>query len=243
MPTAKNQTRSKTTALTSRTMAMRTRRTQKRSQKRNIQVIGITGASASGKSTFAEKLEQILGKDKCVLISQDNFYKPAKAQRPDGDASKINWDVPNAIDYEAFNKVVNDLKRTGKAKQPNYSFAISDVYGYTNIELKPTACYIIVEGIFAMNNEELFNSMDLRVFIDTSADLCLARRIKRDVEHRGASVDSTISQYIRDVRPGYFKYIAPKKELCDMIVPNDLPDQYQRSLTVVANYLKNACNA
>jgi uridine kinase len=241
MPTPKSQIRSKmTSARPSRSVAGR-RRSQKRTVTKKIQVIGITGASASGKSTFAENLAEILGKDKCVLISQDNFYKPAKTIRENGDPSQINWDEPNSIDYDAFNRVLNDLKTTKKGQIPNYSFAKSDVDGYTSVTLKPSACYIIVEGIFAMNNQELYDAMDLRVFIDTSLDLCLARRIARDVAHRGATVESTIAQYTRDVRPGYFNFIEPKKVLCDMIVPNDMPAQYKRALHVVSNHLANAC--
>lgn len=200
-------------------------------------IIGITGASASGKSVFATKLAEQIGAENCILISQDMFYKTP----PDGtDISKYNFDEPAAIDYELFNKCITELKETKKTNLPNYSFEEHRRLE-TTTPVNFEGCYIIIEGIFSLNNKELFDKMDTRIFIDTRLDMCLARRIERDVSERGRDVKGIINQYTTFVRPGYFNFIEPKKYECDIVVPNEKLDQYFRALNMVSDYLTLKC--
>ena len=194
-------------------------------------VIGITGASASGKTIFASKLQKILG-EKCLLVSQDNFYKnPPKNLN----VREYNFDEPDAIDYISFEKYLKDILLKGEALEPIYSFEKHKIIG-TN-KTKFDGKFIIIEGIFSMNDNKLTNLMDLKIFIDTGLDICLARRIQRDTKERGRSLDYIINQYHKFVRPGYFNFIASRKNICDIVVPNEAKEQYQRALNIVGNYL------
>jgi len=194
-------------------------------------VIGITGASASGKSIFANKLQKILGQ-KCLLISQDNFYKnPPK----NIDIKEYNFDDPKAINYDSIQKYIKDILVKGNAYEPIYSFEEHKTIGTRQVNFNGK--FIIEEGIFSMNDKKLTDLMDLRIFIDTGLDICLARRIQRDTKERGRNLDSILTQYNKFVRPGYFNFIASRKNICDIVVPNEAKEQYQRALNIVGNYL------
>lgn len=197
-------------------------------------LIGITGASASGKSLFANKLQKLVGEHNCLLVSQDNFYKtPPKGT----DMGNYNFDEPSAIDYDSFVDYLNSLIKNNIGKEPIYSFESHSRIGERLVTFEGK--FIIIEGIFSLNDKRLIDLMDLRIFIDTGLDICLTRRIERDIEERGRDLKSIINQYHKFVRPGYFNYIAPKKNTCDIVVPNEEIGQYQRALHIVGKYMYN----
>jgi len=198
----------------------------------NKVIIGITGASASGKTLFARKLQSLLGIDNCILISQDDFYKTVDITN--NQIEDYNFDEPNAIDYDSFYKFIIEIQKDNKGLKPTYSFEYHSKIMDSIIEFNGK--FILVEGIFCMNNDKLNKLMDLKIFIDTGLDICLSRRIKRDINERGRNIDSVIKQYHKFVRPGYFKYIEPLKRRCDIIVPNEEIEQYQRALQIVASH-------
>ena len=181
----------------------------------DIMVIGIAGGTGSGKTTITRKLIESFGPDVSV-IHHDNYYK-AHHDMPYEERAKLNYDHPNAFDTDMLIRDLRQLKR-GKAIQcPVYDYSIHDRTDKT-VTIRPTRV-IIVEGILIYESRELCREMDIKIYVDTDADVRILRRIVRDVRDRGRSLESVIDQYLTTVKPMHEQFVEPSKRNADIIVP------------------------
>ena len=179
-------------------------------------LIGICGGTGSGKTTLASKIYNALGKDKCLLISMDRYYKDYNSLTFE-QKTKRNYDHPDAFDNELLLEHLKTLKSGGGIDCPNYDFAThSRLKEFTHEESKQV---IIIEGILLFADPRLTDLMDYKLFVDTDADVRILRRILRDVKERGRTLDSVVNQYLTTVKPMHERFIEPFKRVADIIVP------------------------
>lgn len=178
-------------------------------------VIGVAGGTASGKTTLATKLKSAIPQDSTIL--SHDFYYQANADIPFEQRVSLNYDHPNSFDTHLMIEDIKKLKSGQAIDYPQYSF---EEYTRTNetVHLEPTRV-IIVEGFLIFENKELLDLMDIKVFVDTDADIRLIRRLTRDVKERGRSLDSVISQYMNTVKPMHEQFVEPSKKYADIIIP------------------------
>ena len=177
--------------------------------------IGICGASGSGKSTLAEELARMVNKS-ILIINQDAYYY----DHPDmsfEERCKLNYDEPAALETDLMVRHLDQLRRGEAIDCPVYDFTVHNRSDETT-RIEPRKV-IIVEGILIFENRELRDLMDIRIFVDTDADIRLCRRVKRDVNKRGRSLESVLSQYQETVKPMYEKYVEPSKKNAHILVP------------------------
>lgn len=181
----------------------------------DVIVIGIAGGTGSGKSTLTEKLIERFGEDVSV-IHHDSYYK-AHHDMPYEERCKLNYDHPNSFDTDMLIQAVRDLKEGKKVTCPVYDFTIHDRAEETEI-VRP-ARVIIVEGILIFESRELCSLMDIKIYVDADADVRILRRITRDVQERGRSLESIIDQYLHTVKPMHEQFVEPSKKNADIIIP------------------------
>ena len=180
----------------------------------NIIVIGIAGGSGSGKTTLMKNLIARFGDDVTVL-SHDNYYRPYDDLSIEQRRS-INWDHPDAFDTEMMIEHLRELKAGHAIECPNYDYTNYARCTETT-HLEPTKV-ILVEGILIFENKQLCSLMDIKIFVDTDADVRLIRRIRRDVAKRGRSLDSVLTQYLSTVKPMHEQFVEPSKKNADLVV-------------------------
>ena len=182
---------------------------------KEILVIGIAGGTGSGKTTLMNNLITRFQGDVTVL-SHDNYYKRHDELTYE-ERTRLNYDEPNALETDLMARHLDILRSGGSIDCPVYDFSAHNRSDETvRIDPKPV---IIVEGILIFENEALRNLMDIRIFVDTDADIRLCRRIKRDVEKRGRSLDSVLTQYQNTVKPMHERYVEPSKKYANLVVP------------------------
>ena len=179
-----------------------------------VMVIGIAGGTGSGKTTITRRLMQRFGGDVSVIY-HDNYYK-AHHDMPYEERAKLNYDHPDAFDTDLLIQAVRDLKAGKSVTCPVYDYTVHDRSKET-VTVRP-ARVVIVEGILIFENRELCDLMDIKVFVDTDADVRILRRLERDVKERGRSIDSVIGQYLGTVKPMHEKFVEPSKKMADIIV-------------------------
>ncbi len=179
-------------------------------------VIGIAGGSGSGKSTIAEAVVSAVGSDRVVLIQHDAYYRGFPHLSVE-DRPQVNFDHPDSFETDLLMEHLRLLRRGIAIDRPVYDFA---EYRRTDetVRVEPGAV-IIVEGILVLVERELRDLMDLRIYIDTDADLRVIRRLERDILERERTVDSVIAQYLGTVRPMHHQFVEPSKRYADIIVP------------------------
>ncbi|MGB2129122.1 MAG: uridine kinase [Flavicella sp.] len=181
-------------------------------------IIGITGGTASGKTTLVSNLEASFSKDEICVISQDAYYKRTD-EIPLEDRALINFDHPDAIDFELLAAQLLELKKGNTIERPNYSFI---THNRTNeITIVNPKKIIIVEGILVLSHELMLNLFDLKIFVDTDADERLIRRLLRDTKERGRDVNEVINRYRDTLKPMHDLFIEPTKKLANIIIPAD----------------------
>lgn len=179
-------------------------------------LIGIAGGSASGKTLVANRIFEALGGKRVIIVKQDHYYK---------DLSHLGWeqrvqtnfDHPDAFDTRLLCEQVRALLRGEVVQQPSYDFT-------RHIRLPETTPIgghpiLVLEGILVLDDEELRSMMDIKVYVDTDADIRLMRRIRRDVAERGRTLESVLDQYERVVRPMHLQFVEPSKRHADIILP------------------------
>lgn len=181
----------------------------------NILVIGIAGGSGSGKTTLLKNIIATFG-PAITVISHDNYYKRHDEMTYE-ERCKLNYDEPDALETELMVQQLAQLRRGEEILCPVYDFTVHNRSDET-ILIKPERV-IIVEGILIFENKELRDLMDIKIFVDTDADIRICRRIKRDVNKRGRSLESVILQYQETVKPMHEKYVEPSKKHADIVVP------------------------
>lgn len=180
----------------------------------NIIVIGIAGGSGSGKTTLMKNLIARFGDDVTVL-SHDNYYRPYDDLNIE-QRRAINWDHPDAFDTEMMIEHLRELKAGHAIECPNYDYTNYARCTETT-HLEPTKV-ILVEGILIFENKQLCSLMDIKIFVDTDADVRLIRRIRRNVAKRGRSLDSVLTQYLSTVKPMHEQFVEPSKKNADLVV-------------------------
>ena len=181
----------------------------------DIIVIGIAGGTGSGKTTITKKIIQHFGGNVSVVY-HDNYYKEHHRLSYE-ERTKLNYDHPDAFDNELFIEDLKKLKRGEAIRCPVYDYSIHDRSEKT-VYVKP-AKVIIVEGILIFACKELCDLMDIKIFVDTDADVRILRRIVRDVRDRGRSLESVVNQYLGTVKPMHEQFVEPSKRKADIIIP------------------------
>lgn len=181
-----------------------------------MQIIGIAGASGSGKSQLARNIQASFDANDVMVLSEDNYYKDQRnmsmAQR-----HLMNYDHPDAMDHALLALHLSELLAGRSVERPVYSFHEHCRLLETVLIIPPKV--LILEGILLFCEEKLRNLLGLRVFMEVPLDTCLIRRLERDVNERGRSMESVISQYQSTVRGGYLEHILPSRNFADLLVP------------------------
>jgi len=171
-------------------------------------IVGIAGGSGSGKTTFAERLRANLGADRCVIISQDNYYHD-QSHRFDGDGGSVNFDHPKALDFELLGRHLHSLARQQPVEIPLYDFASHSRLEETlSVVPKPL---ILVEGILIFTSEHVVAHLHHRIFIDCPEPLRFRRRLERDVTERGRSPAGVKAQFHAQVKPMHDRFVEPSR--------------------------------
>ncbi len=181
--------------------------------------VAIAGGSGSGKTTIARSVVDLVGRDKVVYLQQDAYYRD-QPQLSFEDRAKINYDHPDSLELELLVEHLDSLRNGQPIERPVYDF---EAHTRTNetYTLAPEPA-VVVEGILLLADPDLRTRFDVRVYIDTEADLRLIRRIQRDIVERGRSIESVLDQYQRTVRPMHYQFVEPSKRYADIIIPEGI---------------------
>ncbi|OQX33032.1 MAG: uridine kinase [Oceanospirillales bacterium LUC14_002_19_P2] len=179
-------------------------------------LVGIAGASASGKSLLAETLVEELKSENLSVISEDSYYKDQSHLSMD-ERVLTNYDHPNAIDHNLMLQHLQMLKQGEAIQVPTYDYSIHNRTSETRT-VRPSRV-VIYEGILLFVNPDVRKQFDLRFYMDTPLDICLIRRLQRDIVTRGRDMESVISQYMETVRPMFQQFIEPSRQHADLIIP------------------------
>ena len=194
----------------------------------DVITIGIAGGTGSGKTTITRRLMQRFGGD-VTVVYHDNYYK-AHHDMPLEERAKLNYDHPNAFDTDMLVEDLKKLRRGEEIHCPVYDYTIHDRTDKT-ITVKP-ARVIIVEGILIFQSKELCDQMDIKLYVDTDADVRILRRITRDVRDRGRSLESVIDQYLTTVKPMHEQFVEPSKRNADIIIPEGGHNQVAMDMVI-----------
>lgn len=196
-------------------------------------IVGITGGSASGKTSFLKDVLSAFTEDQICLISQDNYYRTLD-HVPRDQNGVYNFDLPQTINHERFSDHLSQLHGGQTVETPEYTFNNPNVVPKTLI-YRPTPI-IIVEGLFVFHFPDVASQLDLKVFITAKNSVKLDRRINRDQAERGLTTEVINYQWENHVRPAYREFVKPHKEQADIVIPNNL--HYQKGLEVVIAFLR-----
>mgnify|MGYP003296559268 CR=1 FL=1 len=182
----------------------------------NTILIGIAGGTGSGKTTLADKLIENFGSDEVSILRHDNYYKRHDEMTYD-ERSLLNYDHPDAFDTELLYEHIKMLKNGQAIEMPVYDYTVHN--RSDEVVVVNPAPVIVLEGILIFAEPSLCELMDIKVFVDTDADVRILRRILRDVKERERSLDSVISQYLTTVKPMHEQFVEPSKRRADIIIP------------------------
>jgi uridine kinase len=179
-------------------------------------IVGIAGGSGSGKTTVAKLIVERAGKDHIALLAHDSYYKDLAALSP-RERSQVNFDHPDSLDSDLLYTHLMQLKQNHSVDVPVYDFKTHSRTDTTfRVSPKPV---ILVEGILIFAEYKLRSLFDIKIFVDTDADIRFIRRLQRDITERGRSSDSVIHQYMTTVRPMHLEFVEPSKRYADIIIP------------------------
>ena len=185
-------------------------------RKKRPVIIGITGGTGSGKSTIARAIFESVPEKKASIIEQDCYYKN-QSHLPPKERIKVNYDHPLAFDTDLMISHLQQLLNGQAIEKPQYDFTVHNRKAET-ITVEPRDI-IIVEGILVLDSPKVRELMDIKIFVDTDADVRIIRRIMRDMNERGRTLTSVIAQYIDVVKPMHFEFVEPSKRYADIIIP------------------------
>ena len=182
----------------------------------NTILIGIAGGTGSGKTTLANRLVESFGGDEVSILRHDNYYKRHDDMLYE-ERCRLNYDHPDAFDTQLLYEHIRMLKDGKAVQMPVYDYTVHNRSDKA-VEVNP-APVIMLEGIMIFAEQRLCDLMDIKVFVDTDADVRILRRIVRDVNQRGRSLDSVIDQYLTTVKPMHEQFVEPSKRRADIIIP------------------------
>ena len=194
----------------------------------DILTIGIAGGTGSGKTTITRRIQRRFP-DKVCTLYHDNYYKE-RNDIPLEERSHLNYDEPDAFDTDLMLQQLRQLQRGEAVRCPVYDFTVHNRSDRT-VLIQP-APVILVEGILILENQALCDAMDIKVFVDTDADVRILRRIVRDVRDRGRSLESVVNQYLTTVKPMHEMYVEPSRKRADIIVPEGGHNEVAMALLV-----------
>ena len=181
----------------------------------DVLIIGIAGGTGSGKTTLARNIAEHFG-DKISLLRHDDYYK-AHDGVPIEELAALNYDHPDAFDWELLFEHLDALRRGVAIDCPIYDYSIHNRSSETRrVEATPV---ILLEGILIFDSQRVCDMLDLKIFVDTDADVRILRRILRDVKKRGRTLDSIVTQYLTTVKPMHEAFVEPSKKRADIIIP------------------------
>lgn len=184
-------------------------------------IIGVSGGSGSGKTTFTRSILTALG-GRVSVIQHDWYYRDRSDLEP-LEREALNYDHPKALETNLLIRHLSKLKRGQKVRAPLYNF-VTHTRMAVGEEIRPTPV-IIVEGILIFSDQRLADMLDLKIFVQAESDLRLLRRLQRDIMERGRSFESAVHQYLDTVRPMHLMFVEPSKVLADIIVPSSQPNE------------------
>jgi uridine kinase len=182
----------------------------------SVLTIGIAGGSGSGKTTIVRNIMEALPRESVTILEQDSYYTDLRGI-PFEERARTNFDHPDAFDSHLLKEHIRLLKRGIGVEKPIYDFKTHARTDQT-VPVHPRPV-LVVEGILIFVDPDLRALMDIKVFIDTEADLRLIRRIERDLRERGRTMESVLSQYLATVRPMHDEFVEPSKRYADVIIP------------------------
>jgi len=188
-------------------------------------LVGIVGGSGSGKTSVAAELVKRLKKKSiaAMLLDMDAYYAPLEVVKGRFGGRPVNWDHPHAFDLELMAAHLSALHRGESIRKPCYDFTLSDRTGWE--EPIPPGQVVILEGLLLFALPELRDQLDVKIFVDTDADIRILRRIRRDTHERGRSLESVMDQYENSVRPMHLEFVEPSKRWADLIVPTGVENR------------------
>jgi uridine kinase len=198
----------------------------------SVKLVGITGGSGSGKTTIVRKISEIVSD--FVFIPQDNYYKSAE-YISNSNITAFNFDHPEAFDNELLFEHLSMLKHGEKIEMPQYDF-VRHRRKTEKVLVEPKRL-VIFEGIMVFFDPRIRGLLDLKLYVDTPDDIRFIRRMKRDIEERGRTLDSVVQQYLEVVRPGHYEFIEPTKLYADLIIPEG--GFNENALQVLTSFLKD----
>lgn len=181
-------------------------------------IIGISGASGSGKSLISKTIVNELGSSRVAVVSEDAYYKDL-SHLPFEQRANVNFDHPDSIDHELLYDHLKRLQAGEEVQMPVYDY-VTHTRSTETVTLNKSVRIIVLEGILLLTDPKLRQIMDIRIFVDTPSDICFIRRLLRDTKERGRTMDSVIDQYQKTVRPMFLQFIEPSKRYADLIVPH-----------------------
>ncbi|QPC80983.1 uridine kinase [Phototrophicus methaneseepsis] len=178
--------------------------------------IGVAGGTGSGKTTVSNQILERVGSKHIAYIPHDAYYKDL-SDLPLEDRRRINYDHPDSLDTQLMIEHIRKLQNSLPAEIPVYDF--TQHLRTEEVHLITPQPIILVEGILIFVEREVRDLLDIKIYVDTDADIRFIRRLKRDIEERGRSADSVINQYLTTVRPMHLKFVEPTKRYADVIIP------------------------
>ena len=182
----------------------------------NVIVIGIAGGTGSGKSTLIQRINEEFA-DKITMLSHDFYYK-AHDEMTYEERCQLNYDHPDSIETDLMIEHVKALKEWRAIERPVYDFTVHNRKADETVTVMPSKV-VVVEGILIFENKELLDLFDIKVYVDTDADVRILRRILRDVQDRGRTLESVVTQYLTTVKPMHEQFVEPSKKYADIIIP------------------------
>ncbi|KAL2866432.1 pre-rRNA-processing protein ESF1 [Aspergillus lucknowensis] len=190
----------------------------------DLSIIGIAGSSGSGKTSVAMEIVKSLNLPWVVILVMDSFYKSlTPEQHIKAHANEFDFDSPDSIDFDALVQCLRDLKQGKKVDIPVYSFVEHQRQAHTTPLYSPHV--LILEGILALHDPRVMELLDVKIFVEADMDVCLGRRVLRDVKERGRDIDGIIKQWFNYVKPSYKRFVEPQRSLSDIIIPRGIENK------------------
>ena len=196
-------------------------------------IIGIAGGTGSGKTTVVKRIIESLSKDEVTVLPLDSYYKDS-SNVPIEERQNINFDHPNAFDWDLLSKHITMLRQGKAIEQPIYSYITSTRQKET-IHIEPREV-VIIEGILALSEPKLRQQMDLRIFVDADPDERLIRVIQRDVLERGRTAEAVMERYVKVLKPMHLEFIEPAKRVADLIIPQG--GHNEKAISILKLYIE-----